>query len=104
MFSRGYSFSKFALISFTLFTFCVSVKAGEPYLVKRGDTLYKILSKNSPGKKLSREDFISVMRDNPHAFPTRNKNYLLAGVYIKLPKTLNQKKYRNRRDEIYYFK
>ena len=45
MFSKGYSLSKFALISFALFTFCVPVGAGEPYLVKRGDTLYKILSK-----------------------------------------------------------
>ena len=75
--------------------------AGGHYKVKRGDTLYSILTgkfgKGADIPALTSE----TVKENPHAFLRGNANALLAGKKLVLPETHNSGE--SRHDAIYFF-
>ena len=75
--------------------------AGDHYKVKRGDTLYSILTgkfgKGADIPTLTRE----TVKENPHAFLRGNANALLAGKKLVLPGTRDSGE--SRYDAIYFF-
>ena len=75
--------------------------AGGHYKVKRGDTLYSILTgkfgKGADIPALTSE----TVKENPHAFLRGNANALLAGKKLVLPGTHNSGE--SRHDAIYFF-
>ena len=75
--------------------------AGGHYEVKRGDTLYSILTRKS-GKGADIPALTSeTVKENPHAFLRGNANALLAGKKLVLPGTPDSGE--SRHDAIYFF-
>ena len=74
---------------------------GGQYMVKRGDTLYSILTgkfgKGADIPALTSE----TVKENPHAFLRGNANALLAGKKLILPGTRDHGE--SRHDAIYFF-
>jgi len=71
------------------------------YIVKRGDTLDKIVTRFYPNTKGRTELYRQIVSDNPHAFVRMNPNMLLAGKVLKMPATGGMGLDRN--DDIYFF-
>jgi Tfp pilus assembly protein FimV len=75
--------------------------AGGHYKVKRGDTLYSILTgkfgKGADIPALTSE----TVKENPHAFLRGNANALLAGKKLTLPRTHDTGE--SRHNAIYFF-
>ena len=59
--------------------------AGEPYRVRRGDTLSAIAAARNPGGVSLDQMLVSLYRGNPQAFSGNNMNRLKAGVVLNLP-------------------
>ena len=75
--------------------------SSENYIVKRGDTLAKIVARFYPNNTGRTELFRQIVADNPHAFLRMNPNMLLAGKVLKMPNTSDMGQ--DRGDDIYFF-
>lgn len=75
--------------------------SSESYIVKRGDTLAKIVALFYPNNTGRTELFRQIVADNPHAFLRMNPNMLLAGKVLKMPNTSDMGQ--DRGDDIYFF-
>ena len=75
--------------------------SSENYIVKRGDTLAKIVARFYPNNTGRNELFRQIVADNPHAFLRMNPNMLLAGKVLKMPAIGGV--ILDRSDDIYFF-
>ncbi len=73
------------------------------YLIRKGDTLVRVLSRKFGISGNKRKIMREIVRANPSAFPTGNPNRMLAGQYLTLPgqNAHNTGRFRIR-EEIFY--
>lgn len=73
------------------------------YLIRKGDTLVRVLSRKFGILGNKRKIMREIVRANPSAFPTRNPNRMIAGEYLTLPGQNggNARRFRIR-EEIFY--